>query len=182
MRSLRRRSFFDLPADMLPLIRTLLDITFLRKGPEHLPASGILLFAAILMWLLSSLAALALIDRFSEDDFFLGLFSGIVALCCYAAIVMISGKSSRMLQTLAAVTGTGALIAFAFVAEYVLLTPLLGGPTSGLVATVILLWSIPVEGHIIARAVDRHWYVGILMAVAVFVIQYVINTAMTHRP
>jgi hypothetical protein len=37
--------------------------------------------------------------------------------------------------------------------------------------TLILLWSIPVEGHIIARAIDRHWYVGIGAALAVFVFQ-----------
>lgn len=159
-----------------------MEITLLRKGPEHLPASGMLLLAALVLWVLSSLAALALIDRFTEDDFFLGMFSGIVALCCYAAIVVISGKAGRMLQTLSAVTGAGAIIAFAFVAEYVLMTPLLGGTASSLMATVILLWSVPVEGHIISRAVDRHWYVGILLAVAVFIIQYAINIAVTTRP
>ena len=28
-----------------------------------------------------------------------------------------------------------------------------------------MLWSVPVEGHIIARAIDRHWYLGIAIAV-----------------
>lgn len=162
---------------LLQLVRTLFDITLLRKGPEHLPASGVVLVLSVLLSLLSSLAALALIDRFDEDDFFLGLFSSVVGLCCYAGILVLGGKSARMLQTLSAIVGTGALIVFAFVAEYVLLTPLLGSTGGGLIATVILLWSVPVEGHIIARAVDRHWYVGLVLAVGVFVLQYIFNQA-----
>lgn len=167
---------------LLPLIRTLLEIVLLRKGPENLPASGMLLVLAVLLSLLSSLAALALIDRFDEDDFFLGLFSGIVGLSCYAGILVLSGKAARMLQTLSAIVGTGALIVFAFVAEYVLLTPVLGDAAGGLVATVILLWSVPVEGHIIARAIDRHWYVGLVLAVGVFVFQYAVNLMISAEP
>ena len=164
---------------LLPLIRILFDITLLRKGPESLPASGMLLVLAILLSLLSSLTAVALIDRFDEDDFFLGLFSSVVGLSCYAGILVLSGRSARMLQTLSAIVGTGALIVFAFVAEYVLLTPVFGDATSGLVATVILLWSVPVEGHIIARAIDRHWYLGLVLAVGVFVVQYAMNLAIS---
>jgi hypothetical protein len=167
---------------LLPLIRTLLDIALLRKGPEDLPASGVLLFLSVVLSVLSSLAALTLIDRFDEDDFFLGLFSGLVGLSCYAGILFLSGKSARMLQTLSAIVGTGALIVFAFVAEYVLLTPVLGSATSGLIATVILLWSVPVEGHIIARAVDRHWYIGLVLAVGVFIVQYAINLIISAEP
>jgi len=41
---------------------------------------------------------------------------------------------------------------------------------------------VPVEGHIIARAIDRHWYVGIVIAVGVFIFQYVINLLLTSAP
>lgn len=133
----------------------------------------------IALWLFSALAGLALIDRFSDTDFFLGVFSSIVGIACYAALVVLSGRSARLLQTVSAIVGCSALIFFAFVAEYVLFTPFLGPPTAGLVATLILFWSVPVEGHIISRAIDRHWYVGILIAVGVFCLQYLLNAALT---
>jgi hypothetical protein len=93
--------------------------------------------------------------------------------------VIVAGYSNRVLQTLSAILGCGALIAFAFVAEYVLFRPFLGQTITGIVAQLILLWSVPVEGHIIARAISRHWYIGIVIAIIVFILQYVIYRLMT---
>lgn len=168
--------------DLLPLLKTLFDITLLRKGPESIPRSIVMLAMTLVLWLFSALAALAMIDRFDETDFFLGLFSGVIGVMCYVGIVVISGKSGRLLQTIAAIIGCGALITLAFVAEYVLLTPFLGDVSAGLIATLILFWSVPVEGHIIARTIDRHWYIGIILAVAVFSLQYVVNRLVMSAP
>ena len=66
----------------MPLIRTLFDIVLLRRGPDAVPHSGLLFMMALGLWLFSSLAGLTLIDRFDEDDFFLGLFSGIAGVAC----------------------------------------------------------------------------------------------------
>jgi hypothetical protein len=52
---------------------------------------------------------------------------------------------------------------------------------TGLVANLILLWSVPVEGHIIARAISRHWYIGVLIAIAVFVLQYILYNAVASE-
>ena len=139
-----------------------------------MPRSGLLLLMVIGLWLFSSLAGLALIDRFDEDDFFLGLFSGIVGIAAYAAVVVLGGYPGRLLQTITTLIGCGALIFLAFVAEYVLFRPVVGERLTGLVANLILLWSVPVEGHIIARAINRHWYIGILIAIAVFALQYIL--------
>jgi hypothetical protein len=128
---------------------------------------------AVALWLFSSLAGLALIERIDETDFFLGLFGGLAGIVLYATIVVVSGRGERLVQTIAAIVGCGALIFFIFIAEYVLFTPFVGERITWLVANLILLWSIPVEGHIIARAIDRHWYIGIALAIAVFVLQLV---------
>ena len=159
---------------MIPLIRTLFDIVLLRKGPDAVPHSGLLFVMVLGMWLFSSLAGLALIDRFDENDFFLGLFSGIVGIACYSVVVVLGGYSARLLQTITTLIGCGALIFLAFVAEYVLFRPFVGERITGLIANLILLWSVPVEGHIIARAINRHWYIGILVAIAVFALQYIL--------
>ena len=169
-------------ANVLPLIRTLFDILLLRKGPEDIPRYWFLFMLILALWIFSALAALALIEQYDEADFFLGFFSGTIGILCYAAIVLINGKPSRLLQTISAIVGCGALISLAFVAEYVLLSPFLGDVLTGLIANLLLLWSVPVEGHIIARAIDRHWYIGILIAVVVFVLQYLIYSVVASTP
>jgi hypothetical protein len=167
---------------VLPLVRTLFEIVLLRKGPDSIPRSAVLFSMILGLWLLSALVVLALIEQFDESDFLLNLFAGLVGVLCYAAVVVISGHSSRVLQTISAVLGCGALISLAFVAEFVLFTPFLGQSITGIVAQLILLWAVPVEGHIIARAIDRHWYVGILIAISVFVLQFVIYNVMSSSP
>jgi len=167
---------------VLPLVRTLFEIVLLRKGPDSIPRSAVLFSMILGLWLLSALVVLALIEQFDESDFLLSLFAGLVGVLCYAAVVVISGHSSRVLQTISAVLGCGALISLAFVAEFVLFTHFLGQSITGIVAQLILLWAVPVEGHIIARAIDRHWYVGILIAISVFVLQFVIYNVMSSSP
>jgi hypothetical protein len=167
---------------VLPLIRTLCDIVLLRKGPDAIPRSWVLFLVILALWVFSALAALALIEQFDESDFFLGFFSGMIGILCYAVLVIASRKPERLLQTISAIIGCGALISFAFVAEYVLFLPFLGEVPTGLIANLILLWSIPVEGHIIARAIDRHWYIGILLAILVFALQFIIYSVVTATP
>jgi hypothetical protein len=58
-----------------------------------------------------------------------------------------------------------------FVAEYVLLQPFLGVRIASILATLIIFWSVPVEGHIIARAIQQHWFAGIAIAMVVFIMQ-----------
>jgi hypothetical protein len=165
--------------NVLLLLRTLFDIVLLRKGPEAIPHSNILFVLIAGLWLLSSLAVLALIDQYDQTDFLVGLVTAVVGLACYAITVIVSGYRGRVLQTVSAILGCGALIAFAFVAEYVLFRPFLGESITGIVAQLILLWSVPVEGHIISRAISRHWYIGIVIAIIVFILQYLIYRLMT---
>ena len=165
---------------MLPLVRTLFDITLLRKGPDSIPASGILLLIVVGLWLFSSLSILSLIEQYDERDFIIGLYTALAGVIAYTVILVMAGHASRSMQTITAILGCGALISLAFVAEFVLLMPLLGPRTTGILAQLILLWSVPVEGHIIARALGRHWYIGIVIAIGVFVLQYVIYSAMSQ--
>jgi hypothetical protein len=72
---------------------------------------------------------------------------------------------------MSAIIGCGALLMSVFVGAYVFLQPFIGAGLMTLVAWLILLWSVSVKGHIIASAIDRHWYIGLSIAVAVFVLQ-----------
>jgi uncharacterized protein with PQ loop repeat len=156
---------------VLALLKTLFDIIRLKKGPDAIPYSWLITLVSLMLWLAAGFTIAAITVEMSDQEFLVGTFTGVVGLACYAAIVVLSGHPPRLLQTVTAILGCGALLSFLFVAGTLVLTPLLSANMTNLVMTLILLWSIPVEGHIIARAIDRHWYVGIVAAMAVFVFQ-----------
>lgn len=156
---------------MLALIKTLFDIIRLRKGPDAIPYSWVVTLVTLLLWLVSGFVITATTEEMTDQDFLVGVFTGVVGLACYASIVVLSGHTPRLLQTVTAILGCGAVLSFVFVLGTAALTPLLSAGTTDVIVTLVLLWSIPVEGHIIARAIDRHWYIGIVAAMAVFVLQ-----------
>ncbi|MBT8098513.1 MAG: hypothetical protein KJO82_02120 [Gammaproteobacteria bacterium] len=180
------RSFAHLHAGktfaVLALLRTLFDITLLRKGPEVIPHSPLVLLLTIVFWCIASLSALLLIERVDITDLRLDVVSTIVAIVVYSSIVVLSGFTPRLMQTLSAVIGCGAIVRFVFVCSYALTRPFVGDTFIGLLAWGVLLWSISVKGHIIARAVDRHWYFGLLIAVTVFVLQRLVDVWITAPP
>jgi hypothetical protein len=125
----------------------------------------------IALWLVAGLIMTVMTPELGKNDFLVGTFTGLCGLGCYAGIVILSRKQPRLLQTVTAILGCGAILSLLFVAGNVFLSPFLSKNISSIVATLILLWSIPVEGHIIARAINRHWYVGVLAAMSVFIFQ-----------
>ena len=156
---------------MLPLIRTLVDITLLRQGPEAIPNSWILLWMCIGLWISALFATLALLGNFGATDAWISLASGVFAAACYVAVLAATGYGSRGVPTLAALIGCGAVIWYLQLAALVLLTPALGSRIAWMVAFVALVWSVPVKGNIIARAINWHWYAGIVVAFSIFLLQ-----------
>ena len=169
-------------AALLPLLQTLFDIALLRKGPQHLPRSTAILLIAVLFWLFAMLASVVLIDRFDETDFFREVLSTTIGVLVYGWIVVLRGRGARLLQAMSAIIGCGGLLAvFRAILYWGLATPLGPAFVSFLVYG-FLLWSLSVKGHIIASAIDTHWYIGALIAVGVFSLQLVINTFIVATP
>lgn len=164
---------------MQQLLHTLFDIVLLRRGPEDIPHSWIVLTMCAGLWLGAVLATTAMISGFGAADARIALGSACVGLACYAAVLTSAGFKSRLLQTASAMIGCGALISFGMLAMLVLFTPFLGQDIANLSAFLLLVWSVPVKGHIIARAINRHWYVGIVIALAIFLVQLTFTQTMT---
>lgn len=162
---------------MLILFKKFVDILALRDGPQSVPSSWLVLSITLLMLLISSYAAVALIGVREGHSYATALFAYTLGIAFYAAIIFVSGHASRMLSAISCIIGCGALITFLFVAEFFLLSPLLGEELAGLIATLIVFWSVPVEGHIMAAAISQHWLVGIVIAMIAFIIQYGLQTA-----
>ena len=161
---------------MLPLIRILFDICLLKKGPEDIPYSQLILYMCFGLWIASLLATTILLQDFDSIDAWIGLASGVLGLFAYLVTLSVSGHGSRAVQLLSALTGAGALILFAMLAVLVLLSPFLGPKIANIAAILVMFWSIPVEGHIIARAIERHWYIGIVIAMMIFILQFVFTS------
>ena len=156
---------------VLSLIRTLVDIILLRKGPEALPRSQFLLTVAIALWLLSSVAALIFDEYYSANTFLLVLLAATLGVAIYALLVNAAGHYPRLLQTLTAIIGCGAVLTFvALICESWLPYAVSEQQVQGMM-NLIILWSVAVEGHIIARAINRHWFVGFVVAFTVFIVQ-----------
>ncbi|MGI9270143.1 MAG: hypothetical protein ACR2QT_00085 [Woeseiaceae bacterium] len=166
-------------APLLPFLKTLFDIALLRKGPEHIPRSIVLLLMAVTLWLFAVLTQLALIDQFNESDFALEIFSALIAITCYSTVVIGFGQAPRLTQTITAILGCGAILAVTFVFAYTFLLPFVGRAVMALVVWFIVLWSVSIKGHIIASAINRHWYLGLAIAVSIFVLQHVVHAYLT---
>ena len=167
---------------MLPLIRTLFDIALLRKGPEDIPRSWLLMYLSTALWLFAIFTAAALIENFDVRDVWIAIVSLVIGVSCYVGVLLVAGHSSRALQTVSAIIDCGALISLAQVADLVLFTPFLGAALTDVVAWLLLFWSVPVKGHIIARAMGSHWYAGIVIAMAIFLLQFTFTSAVTPEP
>ena len=163
---------------MLALIQTLFDIVCLRKGPDAIPHSTFLFAIIAAMWVIAGAVMTLMTAELDQKDFFIGTLTGIAGLLVYAAIVVLSGRRARLMQAIMAFLGCGALLSFLFVAGNAFLTPFLSENISSLVMTLVLLWTVPVEGHIISRTIERHWYVGVVIAVAVFAFQMMLYSVM----
>jgi hypothetical protein len=117
----------------------------------------------------------------SRDDLsYLTVYaSSAIGLLVYVGILMITGFRRRLLQVMSAIIACGSILTLLYIVEYVVFSPFLGTRVAGIVATLIIIWSVPVEGHIIARGIQQHWYAGIAIAMAVFILQISFQQMMT---
>ncbi|MCI0516326.1 MAG: hypothetical protein L0Y45_00670 [Woeseiaceae bacterium] len=143
----------------------------MRKGPEHIPGSWLVLLLAVVLMVLSIFCANVLLPSVGRQDYFVIYVSSSVGLLIYSGVLFVTGYGKRLLPVLSAIIACGSILTFLFVAEYVLLQPFLGVRIAAILATLIIFWSVPVEGHIIARAIHQHWFAGIAIAMVVFVLQ-----------
>ena len=169
-------------APLLPFLRTLLDIALLRKGPEHIPRSVVMLLMAIVLWLFARLATLALISGSNERIFVIEFFSAFFSSCMYVLVVVLAGKNARLLQTITAIIGVSAVMRVVYLAANTLLMPFLGVGFMRIVVIATVLWSISVKGHIIASSIERHWYAGMAVALGVTIMQIAFELSMPVGP
>ncbi len=153
----------------------------LRQGPEQVPASWLVFLLAVALMQLTSFVGATLIDYGDNYSHLLAFISNLLGMSIYAAILFLAGFANRFLQTISAIVACGAILGLLFVSSYVMLTPFLGKDIAVVLATLFIFWSVPVEGHIIARAIEQNWYLGIAIAMVVFIVQYGFQSMLLGR-
>jgi hypothetical protein len=164
---------------VLAFIKTLFEIVTIRKGPDAIPPSWLLLNMATAMWFLPLFLAAMLVPGFGGAAVAVSVAGWALSLASYAIVITLAGYRRRLLQSLTAIIGCGAIIFFGQVAGLVTLSVFLGAALAQIVVYLLLFWSVQVKGHIISRAIDREWYVGLVIAIAVFILQYAFSTAVS---
>ena len=141
-----------------------------------------MLLVAVGLSLLASTLTALLIEPLRDQDQLINLAVALLGVAAYAAVLYLAGKAHRFMQTISSALACGAILTLLAVAAFVLIDPFLGRQMAFSIAWLIIVWSVPVDGHIIARAIQQHWYVGISIALAVFILQIGFQSALTTKP
>ena len=150
----------------------------LRRGADAIPYSWLILLLSVGMLVVSSVCAAVLIDGMRSQNYVLTFSGYALGLIFYGVVLFISGYTGRILQTISAIVACGAIITLLYVAEYVIFESLFGAEFASVVGILIIFWSVPVEGHIIAHAIQQHRFVGIAIAMAALILQLWFQSAL----
>jgi hypothetical protein len=166
--------------DGLPvLIRLFLDIALHRKGPQDVPAAGVVLVLALSAYLAAGAAVLW--PTAADGSSILGKLAVDLAVMVLVIVGLLAavGRASRAMQTLTALFGTGALLSlaslpFVWIASRSIVEgePVPGAEFPALASAsllfVLLLASLLVTGHILRHALNWSYAAGVLAAVGYF--------------
>lgn len=161
--------------NVLALIQTLLDIMRLRKGPDAIPRSRVVLLVVVGLWVVADILSVMASPKVAMDRRVVGWAITLVALVLFAVIVQFYRRSERILQMMTALIGCTAV--FTFVLTIVVGVSGLMSTESpmqlGFVAAIfgVMLWSVLVDGHILSRTIDQPRIVGVMIALSIFLLQ-----------
>lgn len=160
---------------VLALIQTLFDIMRLQKGPDAIPRSQVVLIVVVAMWVAADIVSVAASSQVAMDRRVVGWFVSLIALAIFSLIVGFYGRRERLLQMITAIIGCAAMFT-------VVLTIIIGVSNQltdespmqlGFYMSVfaVMLWSVIVEGHILARTIEQPRIVGVMISLSVFLMQ-----------
>jgi len=163
---------------VLIVYRTFLQIALLRKGPESIPHSQVLLIVVTAIWLTVEFVGTFAVNAKPLRSILIDMLLVAVSLCIYILVAALFRRRERILRLLVAVLGTSAIFGV-LIFTCLLLMPY-GLVSDGInwIIVIIALWSVAVEGHIMAKVIEQPWSVGFLVAFAVFVLQLQLSWAL----
>ena len=167
-------------AQVQQFLRICLDIVLWRRGPQDLPASGLLLAIAVAIYVAVSAVQLALLGETAATWVFFIVVDPLLLGAWLWLVLRLYGHAQRFMQTASAVFGTGAVLGIGLYLPLQLIVTGLGfGPASGLAQVFALLLVVTfalVTGRIIKLATDSNLFTGIAVSLTYFlVINYLVG-------
>jgi hypothetical protein len=157
--------------NVLTLFKTFVEIILLRKGPDDIPHSPVLFVLVVALWFLVGVFALMVIEFYESNSLLIDLILAFVGLGIYAIVVSAFGKTDRLMRCFTAILGCSIVFTIVQIAGSLVFPMLLTELEVEWALLPVWLWSIPVEGHIIARTIERRWLLGFMAAFAVLFVQ-----------
>jgi len=155
------------------IVQPFVQICLLRQGPQDLPTSGILLAITLSAYTLLT-ALLSNVSMSAANAVVWGLITTVLMVAFTVILLSVQRRPARLVQTLAALAGTGALLTL-------IALPVFGwlhgadlkageGALAWLIVVVLTLWSLAVTGHILRHALSVPYFVGLVLAVVFYLI------------
>ena len=153
------------------IFRAFIDVFLLRRGPEDIPKSSLLLAMAIGASIVVHFLFYALVEREYGTDLLLEFATELVKIAAYVIVLLLFGLISRIMQTMTAIIACNAIVGLLLTAILMLSRPFTNYELDAALAWLVTFWLILVEGHIISRPIQLHWITGIAIAVVIFILQ-----------
>ena len=153
------------------ILKAFIDIFLLRRGPDDLPKSSLVLALAIGLSIVVNFLFYAIIESQYATDLFLEFATELVKIASYIIVLLLFGLISRIMQTMTAIIACNAILGLLLTVLLILFQPVMNKEIDAAFAGLITFWLILVEGHIISRAVQLHRVTGIAIAVVIFILQ-----------
>ena len=149
-----------------------LDLMRLRSGPQDVAASSGLLLGLAVCYVLQGLLTGELIN---EPDAAPRTFLAIaVQFAVITALLRMKSLGGRVQQTLTAMAGTGILFGLISIPLLLQFRPDTEQPGLALAYLGLFAWSLAVDGHIYRHALSIKISMGILTAVLIFALNFVL--------
>ncbi|HEY4645969.1 MAG TPA: hypothetical protein VIH25_06775 [Steroidobacteraceae bacterium] len=165
---------------MVELIKVFVDIALLRKGPQDLPSSALLLLVIVAIYCGFTLTFGRLLPS-PEQSFALRTAVELaLGLGWIWAMLAIFGRAARFLQTATAMFGTSALLTPPVLGLLAMVLKI--GQTNPLAVPLlfallgVLVWYVLITAHILRSALELRLFVAIILTLLYMGCEYFITT------
>ena len=148
------------------------DLMRLRSGPQDVPANTGLLFVLASLYVLQGFLTGELIE---EPDAAPRTFLAIaVQFAVITILLRLKNFGERVQQTLVAMAGTGLIFGLISIPLLLQFQPNTSQPGLALAYLGLFAWSLAVDGHIYRHALSIKMSMGVLAAVLIFAVNFIL--------
>ena len=156
------------------VVRPFIEVCTLKRRPQDLPASTLLLGITLATHTLASILLSTVTLEFWKA-LMAGIVDTLLVVVLSASLLYLCRLGARIPQTVTAMTGTGTIITLVAI-------PLFswsqnaqqgdGSPFAALLVLGVIAWSLAVSGHILRHALSVPYFLGIFIAFGFFWISH----------